>query len=110
MAERDENGRFVKGSAGGPGRPARATEERFMVRLTEKLTMEDWDEIVARAVQDAKQGDKDARKWLAEHVLGKPTSAAPTASQAHERMDALDNPAASIVQVSRRDEIIKEGT
>ena len=76
MRERDENGRFVKGNqvakgnGGGPGRPAKKREERFMEITLSTVTFKDWGEIVKKAVQLAKRGDTQARKFLADYLLG----------------------------------------
>jgi len=70
---RDEKGRFVKGSAGNPhGRPPKEREVRFYEITLATVTFDDWKEIVARAVQDAKRGDAPARKWLADYLIGTP--------------------------------------
>jgi hypothetical protein len=70
---RDEKGRFVKGSAGNPhGRPPKEREVRFYEITLATVTFDDWKEIVARAVQDAKRGDTAARKWLADYLIGTP--------------------------------------
>jgi len=36
------------------------------------LTPEAWAAIIERAVADAKEGDKDARKWLSDYAVGQP--------------------------------------
>ena len=79
MTDRDENGRFTngnqaaKGNKGGPGRPPKAREERFLEITLSKVTYKDWAEIVERAVTQAKRGDATARKFLADYLLGPPT-------------------------------------
>ena len=73
MAERDENGRFVKGEyKGGPGRPKKEREQRFYEITLAAVTFEDWKEIVAKAVWQAKKGDPTARKFLADYLIGPP--------------------------------------
>jgi len=67
--ERDENGRFLPGNSGGPGRPARATEREYLTSLVGRVTLDDWAEVVDKAVEDAKVGDSQARKWLSEWLL-----------------------------------------
>jgi hypothetical protein len=71
---RDNSGKFVAGNAGGPGRPPRATERDYLVALSESCSTDDWQEIVARAVDDAKGGDAKARAWLAGYLVGEPGS------------------------------------
>lgn len=67
--ERDENGRFLVGNSGGPGRPSRQTEREYLMSLVGRVTLDDWSEIVGKAVEDAKAGDGTARKWLSEWLL-----------------------------------------
>jgi hypothetical protein len=71
MAERDANGRFVKGSIGNPtGRLPRQREERYYQILMTACTFEDWKRIILKAVQQAIRGDTQARKWIADYVVG----------------------------------------
>src|SRR4051812_20833913 len=72
-SDRDPNGRFRKGGKGGPGRPRRAIETDYLAKLTEAVPLSVWDEIVAKAVEQAREGDHTARAWLAGYLCGKPT-------------------------------------
>lgn len=73
MAERDSNGRFVKGEyKGGPGRPRKEREERFYEVAVTSVTFQDWKEIILAAVKQAKRGDSQARKFLADYLMGTP--------------------------------------
>lgn len=73
MAERDENGRFVKGSTGNPsGRAPREREERYYKILMQSVTFADWERIIQKAVDQAKRGDQVARKWLSDYLIGPP--------------------------------------
>ena len=72
MADRDENGRFVKGWKGGPGRQNRKTEDKYLLALQKCVKAKDWKAICQRAVIDAKKGDRTARQWLSDYLLGKP--------------------------------------
>ncbi len=67
---REENGRFAQGNAGGPGRPRRAIERDYLAVLGDAVSIDDWREVVERAVVDAKAGDAKARDWLTKHLLG----------------------------------------
>ena len=71
-SQRDENGRFVKGHDGGPGRPKRSTEEKYLAALSRRVTIRDWEKIVDVAVARAKTGDATARTWLSDYLMGKP--------------------------------------
>ena len=72
MPERDANGRFVKGNNGGPGRPPVAREERFMEITLSTVTFKDWADIIRKAVSQAKRGNANARKFLADYLMGPP--------------------------------------
>lgn len=63
----------MKGHPGGPGRPRRTVEESYLQTLYQVVKREDWREIIQKAVEQAKQGDDRARRWLSEYLVGKPT-------------------------------------
>jgi len=67
---RYDNGRFALGNPGGPGRPRRAIQSEYLATLGDAVSLDDWSEIVTRAVSDAKAGDSTARVWLTKHLLG----------------------------------------
>ena len=67
---KDERGRFAHGNAGGPGRPRRSVEREYLATLGEAVPLDQWREVVARALADAKAGDAAARTWLAKYLLG----------------------------------------
>lgn len=72
---RQAGGRFAPGNSGGPGRPRRAVEVEYLAALNEVVSLEDWKEIVRRAVESAKLGNPKARDWLAKYLvdgIGKP--------------------------------------
>ena len=73
LSDRDPNGRFQKGGKGGPGRPRRAIESDYLAKLSEAVPLALWQEIVAKAVDDAREGDHVARAWLARYLVGPPT-------------------------------------
>ena len=75
--DRTADGRFAQGNPGGPGRPSRQTEREYLRAMLAACTPEDWREIVARAVEDAKEGDPKAREWLARYLVGAPVTMAP---------------------------------
>ena len=76
MDTRETNGRFSPGNSGGPGRPPRQTEAEYLRATAAACSLEDWEQIVTRAVADAKTGNAKAREFLARYVL----SAAPILS------------------------------
>lgn len=71
--KRDEKGRFIKGSKPNPnGRPSKPREQKFYEITLSAVTYDDWKAIVGKAVEQAKRGDYQARKFLAEHLIGLP--------------------------------------
>lgn len=87
--KRDKNGRFVKGDTGGPGRPPKPVEHVYWNVARTKCTVDDWEQIIGRAIQDAKDGDVQARRWLADIIIGDP-------NKLRERQDASDAPAPTV--------------
>ena len=67
---RDNQGRFSNGNPGGPGRPRRAVEEDYLAALSDQLSIERWENIVSKAIEDAENGDHKARDWIARYALG----------------------------------------
>ena len=43
-----------------------------MAAIGNAVSLEDWQAIVRRALDDAKNGDAKAREWLARYLLGVP--------------------------------------
>jgi len=73
LLERDSKGRFVKGHKGNPtGRAPKAREERYYEITLSAVTFADWEEIIRKAADQAKRGDYQARKFLAEYLVGPP--------------------------------------
>ena len=71
--ERSKSGQFKKGHSGNPkGRAPRKKEERFMEVSIAAVSLKDWREIIKKAVIKAKGGDPQARKFLADYLLGPP--------------------------------------
>ena len=77
MADRGPDGKFLPGhraSVGNRGgRPRRSTEEKYLRALSDSVSLDDWRAIALRAVEQAMAGDKDARAWLGNYLIGKPT-------------------------------------
>ena len=71
MSKRKANGTYAKGVSGNPkGRPTARTERRYLDILISSCTEDDWAEIAEVAVEDAKDGDMHARKWLSDRIMG----------------------------------------
>jgi hypothetical protein len=65
---------FIRGTAA-----HRRTESDYMGTLLETVTLDDWRDVVAGALQAAKGGDPAARAWLGQYLVGKPETKAPSA-------------------------------
>jgi hypothetical protein len=64
---------YIKGTA-----THRRTEGDYMGVLLDTVTLDDWRDVVAGAMQAAKGGDPAARAWLAQYLVGKPAVKAPS--------------------------------
>jgi hypothetical protein len=102
---REENGRFAQGNAGGPGRPRRAIEREYLAVLGDAVSIDDWHEVVQRAVVDAKAGDAKARDWLTKHLLGeKPPTLLGLAAKEARNYSSNEDVAAEAVDQELEDE------
>src|SRR5437016_5305664 len=70
MSDRNTNGTFAPGNPGGPGRPRRGVERQYLAAFAEAVSLDDWREVVGKAVTDAKAGNAKARDWLSKYLLG----------------------------------------
>lgn len=64
---------YIKGTA-----KHSRTEGDYMSTLLETVTLEDWQDVISSTLSAAKQGDAQARAWLAQYLVGKPAGKAPT--------------------------------
>lgn len=67
--DRNDRGQFLPGHSGGPGRPPRAVESDYLRVLAATVTVDHWQRICQRALDDALAGDAKARSWLASYLL-----------------------------------------
>lgn len=72
VKKRDARGRFLPGWEGGPGRAPAKKEERYYQLTREAVTEDDWLAIVHTTIIRAKKGDRWAREWLGNYLLGRP--------------------------------------
>ena len=73
MSQDSKPWQFQPGGKGGPGRPPKRKEEKYLEILLEVVTEDDFRAVITRMVKDAIRGWKSARRDLLEYVLGKPT-------------------------------------
>ncbi|MBS0590293.1 MAG: hypothetical protein JSR65_06605 [Proteobacteria bacterium] len=50
----------------------RRTETDYLATMLDAVTLDDWREVVAATLAAAKNGDAQARSWLASYVMGRP--------------------------------------
>lgn len=74
--KRDGKGRFLPGTAAGPGNPRLRRLGSLQRAVTEAITPEDISRVLQTLRDLALSGDVGASKVLLERVLGKPTTAA----------------------------------
>lgn len=74
--KRDLAGKLLPGSTANPGkpkgRPPKVVEETYLQAFTEVVTLPEMRQIIRTALRQAKKGDKDARKWLTDYIVGPP--------------------------------------
>lgn len=71
-AVRNQAGQFVPGhKALSPGRPP-LRDINYKNAFYKNVPASEWVAIIRQAVRQAKQGDKDARKWLTDYLIGPP--------------------------------------
>ena len=69
---RGEDGRFLPGNPGGPGNPYPRQVAALRNSILQAVTPKDIEEIIRAQIEQAKQGDTVAAKFILERVLGRP--------------------------------------
>lgn len=72
MANRDENGKFIKGNKASPGRKPKPIEEKYLQILIRSVPQNKWRAIIAKVVVLAERGERWAVEFLADRIIGKP--------------------------------------
>lgn len=70
----ENGGKFTKGNPGGPGRPRRSIEEKYLKAFNSAFKVEDVKEIVAALIKAALRGDVRAAQLLLSYGLGTPVN------------------------------------
>jgi hypothetical protein len=71
MMRKTETEPMLRGRA-----PHRRTQSDYMAALLDRVPLETWGEVIDATVAKAKQGDAQARAFLAAYLAGKPTTEA----------------------------------
>ncbi len=69
MATRDPQGRYLKGSSGGPGRPAASVEESYLAAFRKACSPVEVEAITRKLVAMAKKGNTKAAGILFARIL-----------------------------------------
>jgi hypothetical protein len=67
---RDSKGRFAKGNLGGPGRPPKARELKYLAAIVDAVGLQRFQYIVDLQASRAEQGDLRAAQFIARLLLG----------------------------------------
>lgn len=70
---RGPDGKFLPGNAGGTGNPFARQVARFRSQILQRVSEEQFDELIDKLVEVASQGDVAALKLLFSYLAGKPT-------------------------------------
>jgi hypothetical protein len=73
MTRKAETAPMLRGRA-----PHRRTQTDYMGALLDRVPLETWGEVIDATVTKAKDGDAQARAFLAAYLVGKPTTEAAT--------------------------------
>jgi len=68
---RNAKGHFIKGTSGNPGGRSKAKTD-YVALLRKAVTPDKWKAIIDVAIRDAVTGDRYARTWISDYLLGKP--------------------------------------
>ncbi len=82
---RDSNGRFRQGNAGGPGNPLAGKISKLRAALVAAVNEEDIREIAHALIETAKGGDVRAVKELLDRTIGRPVE-----TDLIERLESLE--------------------
>jgi len=63
---------FKKGNPGGPGRPKRSAEEKYLQAVVRSMPQKDWKEILEKVKTLAMRGERWAVEFYADRLMGKP--------------------------------------
>ena len=91
MNQRADDGRFLPGWAGGPGRPRREIEMQYLRKIQDGVSLQVWQGICDKAIAQALAGDSTARAWLSRYLLPKDLDLAKDQNDSRQRREMLLN-------------------
>jgi len=63
---------FKSGNPGGPGRPKRSVEDRYLKAVIKSMPADDWLKVLDRVKLLAMRGERWAVEFYADRIIGKP--------------------------------------
>jgi hypothetical protein len=82
---------FKRGQPGGPGRPPRARELKYLRAAVGAVPLTRWRRVMRKALEQAEAGDSKAREFLRRVLIGdSPWEVAQMLAELRGRLDALD--------------------
>ena len=83
------------------GRPKKERELRFYEITLSAVTFDEWEKVVKKALEQAKRGDSQARKWLSDYLMGPPVQKIaptdPTGENPYMSMEASE-----LIEIARK--------
>jgi hypothetical protein len=89
MANPTGKGGFKPGNRAGPGRPRRTTERQYLDATIGKVPLKAWREVVARALEQATNGDAKAREWLGKILIGETPAVVKLVEELRQELERL---------------------
>ena len=85
--KRNADGTFAPGITGNPKGGSKKRKD-YLHMLQEECTPAKWKAICVKALSQAGEGDKAARKWVADYLLGRPVQRVKAEVETRSMLDA----------------------
>lgn len=83
---RGKGGRFKKGCKGGPGRPKKSAEDKYLDEFRKGVSLAAFRRVTKKVVEMAETGDLKAARLLFEYGIGKPQEYVATPLEEEQRV------------------------
>lgn len=91
------------------GRMPRVVEDKYIKKLHSTTKISDWVAICSKAIEQAKDGDDKARRWISEYLIGKPLQGLDLTSKGEKiQQGVIDVKQLSTDQLRRLSDIVGE--